>query len=50
METKQEVELDTLTEPSGNPLKFKSGKLIPENHESLTGQARHNTNANSNRI
>ena len=26
-EAKQEVELDTLTEPRGNPLKFKSGQV-----------------------
>ena len=41
-EAKQEVELDTLTEPRDNPFKFKSGlRVKQENHARLTGQVRH---------
>ncbi len=39
-EAKQEVELDTLTEPKENPFKFKGGEVKRENHARLTGQAR----------
>ena len=40
-EAKQEVELETLTEPRDNPFKFGSvPKYIQENHARLTGQAK----------
>ena len=49
-EAKQEVELDTLTEPRANPFKFGNSQVMTGESRKVDRSGRHNIKANSSKI